>query len=89
MRNAVRNFVKVIYARMNMKGSVRMDFLIDNTDGSVYLNEVNTIPGSLAYYLFSDNGLSFFDLVDIAAETAIGEKIKSDRKRSGYQTRVF
>ena len=37
---------------MNLVGAVRMDYLV--AEGKVYLCEVNTVPGSLAYYLFCE-----------------------------------
>ena len=39
-------------------GIARVDFLYDNAQGNLYVNEINTIPGSLALYLFP-HGLSF------------------------------
>ena len=38
-----------------------MDFLYDNETHKLYVNEVNTIPGSLSFYLFK---MSFKDLLD-------------------------
>ena len=52
LREKIRAYTKTVYKRMNLRGVVRMDFLVQN--GSVYLSEVNTVPGSLAYYLFCD-----------------------------------
>ncbi|MBO4988880.1 MAG: hypothetical protein J6D37_00970 [Clostridia bacterium] len=40
-----------IYRRFSLKGVVRMDFIV--SEGKPYFNELNVIPGSLAYYLFS------------------------------------
>ena len=62
---------------MNLKGIVRMDFLL-SVEG-IYLGEVNTVPGSLAYYLFcervSDAKNLFSDLIDDAiSSAAAGEK---------------
>ena len=48
----IRSYTKTIYKRLNMQGVVRMDYLV--SDKQVYLCEVNTVPGSLAYYLFCD-----------------------------------
>ena len=47
----------------------RIDFLSDGE--SVYVNEINTIPGSLARYLWVDPPLSFADLLDALIEEAI------------------
>ena len=52
LRDKIRAYTKTIYKRMNLNGVVRMDFLV--SENSVYLCEVNTVPGSLAYYLFCE-----------------------------------
>ena len=50
-----------------MRGVGRIDFLSDGE--SVYLNEVNTIPGSLSRHLFVDPPLAFEELLaDLLAE---------------------
>ena len=61
---------------MNLKGIVRMDFLL--SQGKVYLCEVNTVPGSLAYYLFcdrvSDAKRLFTAVIEDAISTAQAQK---------------
>lgn len=52
LRDKIRAYTKTVYKRMNLKGIVRMDFLL--SQGKIYLCEVNTVPGSLAYYLFCE-----------------------------------
>ena len=52
LRDKIRAYTRTIYKRMNLNGAVRMDFLV--SDGKAYLCEVNTVPGSLAYYLFCE-----------------------------------
>lgn len=49
-RNQILKIAKTVYRNLNLFGAVRMDFMW-NKEG-VYLNEINTIPGSLAHYLF-------------------------------------
>ena len=49
----IKNIAKRIFTNLNLKGVVRFDFMVDNKTNKVYVNELNTIPGSLAYYLFS------------------------------------
>lgn len=48
-------------------GIVRVDFLMDS-DGKLYVNEVNTIPGSLSFYMFSNMKEVVFELIDAAIE---------------------
>ena len=42
----------------------RIDFLYDNNENKLYVNEINTIPGALAYYLFESKGIYFDELLD-------------------------
>ncbi len=52
LRDKIRAYTRSVYKRMNLQGVVRMDFLV--SEGKAYLCEVNTVPGSLAYYLFCE-----------------------------------
>lgn len=52
---------KNIYELLDLKGVVRVDFLFDFETSKLFVNEVNTIPGSLGFYLFE---ISFKDLLD-------------------------
>ena len=45
-------------------GVIRIDFMIDKDTNSIYVNEVNTIPGSLSFYLWKATNLSYPDLLD-------------------------
>lgn len=45
-------------------GVVRIDYIIDQATDTIYFNEVNTIPGSLAFYLWEPLGLSYAELLD-------------------------
>lgn len=48
----IKGYTRALYRRMNLAGVVRMDFLLSGD--RAYLGEVNTVPGSLAYYLFCE-----------------------------------
>lgn len=54
---------KYVYLSLGLKGVVRFDFIISN--GVIYLNELNTIPGSLAFYLFKPVGLDYKKLINL------------------------
>ena len=54
------------------RGVVRVDFFV--ADGSVYVGEVNTVPGSLAAYLFKPLGMSAADVADALIEQAVASK---------------
>lgn len=50
----IKTIAQFLYIELDMFGVVRFDFMIDKED-NVYINEVNTIPGSMANYLFGEN----------------------------------
>lgn len=71
--NKVHTIALTIYQYLYIKGIVRMDFLVDNESQKVYLNEINTIPGSLSFYLFSDKNLKMKDILDIVITQSMFE----------------
>lgn len=77
LREKIRAYTRTVYKRMSLQGVVRMDFLV--SEGKAYLCEVNTVPGSLAYYLFCDRVVEaknfFTDLLeDALRRSKEGEK---------------
>ena len=78
LREKIRAYTRTLYKRMDLQGAVRMDFLI--SEGKAYLCEVNTVPGSLAYYLFCDRIIEakqfFTDLLEDAIKRGEEEKKK-------------
>ena len=59
-----------VYKSLKMSGVVRFDFLIDSED-NVYLNEVNTIPGSMANYLFDKQKYPYSKLIELWISNAV------------------
>lgn len=57
----IKETTKKVYSALSMTGTVRIDYFY--ADGKVYLNEINTVPGSLSYYLFSDTLKGFSDIL--------------------------
>lgn len=60
-----------IYERCGFRGVIRIDFLL--SDGQIYVNEINSVPGSLAYYLFCDTFSDFSLLMEKLVKNAIKE----------------
>ena len=76
LRDKIRAYTRTVYKRMDMQGVVRMDFLV--SEDKPYLCEVNTVPGSLAYYLFcervTDARIFFSALIEEAVRKEKEEK---------------
>lgn len=71
-RKKIEEYATYAFRALDCSGVVRMDFLITPNESMIYLNEVNTIPGSLSFYLWEPKGLSFKEelskLIDLAFE---------------------
>ena len=84
----VRTLTERIYRTMELKGVVRVDFLVDRVREKVYINEVNTVPGSMAFYLFEPAGKSFSEVIcDIVEDAA--ERGAARRARPAYSSPVL
>ena len=75
----IRGYTKLLYRRMNLRGVVRADFLISG--GEVYFNEMNTVPGSLAWYLFCDRLADFRGVLTSLIEQGIRDFQNSAEKK--------
>jgi D-alanine-D-alanine ligase len=49
---------------LNASGVARLDFFVQPATGTYYINEINTLPGSLAFYLWEPSGVTFPELLD-------------------------
>ena len=68
--NEIKKLACDIFKAIGASGVVRIDFLIDTKTDKVYANEINTIPGSLAFYLWEPTGLKYTDMIDKLVELA-------------------
>ena len=48
----VEKLTAEIYTKIGFSGVIRVDYLLDKKTGKLYVNEINTTPGSLAYGLW-------------------------------------
>ena len=78
-----------IFCALDCKGVVRVDFMLDGEDDSLYVGEINTIPGSLAFYLWEPLGLKFGKLLDEMIRFAL--TAAADRRESvfSYQSDIL
>lgn len=78
------------FKAVGCNGVVRIDFMVDMADDNkIYVNEINTIPGSLAFYLWEATGKPFSQLLD----DLIALSFKRERERQQllftYNSNIF
>ncbi len=89
MSEKIRKMAGETFRVLSCHGVSRIDVMIDKKDDSVYVNEINTIPGSLSYYLWEESGISFSQLMDRLVQLALKRKRESDRKTFTYDRNIF
>lgn len=77
LRDKIKRITKEIYMLLELKGVVRIDFLY--SEKKLYVNEINTVPGSLATYLFGKGAGAAKSIIDYMVEDAIRES--GERKK--------
>ncbi len=78
-----------IFKAIGASGVVRIDFLYDTKTDKVYANEINTIPGSLAFYLWEATGLSYTDMIDRLVEVAFRRQRNRDNLTFTIETNIL
>lgn len=64
LKAEIEENTKKVYTHLNLSGVVRIDYIYDKANKKLYFNEVNTIPGSMAYYLYEPIGIDYITLIE-------------------------
>lgn len=70
-------------------GVVRIDYLLDSESGEVFANEINTIPGSLAFYLWEASGIKYTELIDRLCDIAFKRQRNRDNLTFTIKTNIL
>lgn len=89
MTEKIRKMAADTFRVLSCHGVSRVDVMIDEKDNQVYVNEINTIPGSLSFYLWEATGISFTQLMDRLVALALKRKRDTDRKTFTYDQNIF
>jgi len=84
----VRELACAAFAAFGCAGVTRVDFLIDERE-QVWINELNTIPGSFSFYLWEPSGLSFVDLMDELLDLALADHRDKQRTTTVFDTNLL
>lgn len=89
MTKRIQDMARDTFRVLSCHGVSRIDVMVDEADDSVYVNEINTIPGSLSFYLWEATGISFTELMDRLVSLALKRKRESERKTFTYDHNIF
>ncbi len=89
MTERVQELAVRTFQALGCGGVARVDFLNNRETGELWINEINTIPGSLAFYLWEAAGLPFARMLDKLIELAFKRKRERDALTFTYETNIL
>lgn len=87
MYEQIRQYAADAFRALGCSGVARIDFLLDGD--RIYVNEINTIPGSLAFYLFEPSGLKYPELLDELIRIALARERRRARRSLSIETGIL
>ena len=89
LASTIQDLAKRAFSAVQASGVARIDFLLDEATNRVYVNEINTIPGSIAFYLWEHSGLSFTNLIDKLIRLALKRDRETNQLTSTHPTNLL
>ncbi len=85
----VRAMALDVFSALDASGVARIDFLMDSETGTLYFNEINTIPGSFSFYLWEPAGLPFRELLERLIELALTRYAERHERVSRFSVNLL
>ena len=86
---SIREFACRTFKAIGAHGVVRIDFLMDDQSKEIFVNEINTIPGSLAFYLWEAAGMKYTEMLDKLISLAFSRQRKRENLRFEIDTNIL
>lgn len=88
-KQSIQEMAVKAFKYLDCNGVARIDFMIDKSTGKVYFNEINTIPGSLSFYLWEPIGIKYPELLDRLLKLALKRQRKENEIVYSFDTNVL
>lgn len=88
-RKEVQDMAVKSFKKLGCNGVARIDFMIDEANGNLYFNEINTIPGSLSFYLWEPIGVPYKELLDRMIQLCLKRKREEDSLTFSFDTNIL
>ena len=89
MQEEIVDIAKKAFLALGNSGVVRIDFLIDNETKKVYINEINTCPGSLSFYLWEPSNKKYSELLDELIKIGIRNYQYKQKKINSFDSNIL
>lgn len=89
MQKEIENIAVKAFKALGSSGNSRIDFLIDEKAKKVYINEINSIPGSLAFYLWDAKDINFTQVLDDMINIGIKDYKRRMSKTHSFESNIL
>lgn len=89
MREQIRSLAVKAFQALGCNGVSRIDFMLDQDSGQIYFNEINTIPGSLSFYLWEPLGVPYSQLLDEMIRCALKRERENKDISYSFDTNIL
>ena len=89
VRKEVEDVAREAFRALGSSGNSRIDFLVDEKTNKVYINEINSIPGSLAFYLWEAKEIDFSTVLDEMINIGVKDYKKRVSKTHSFETNIL
>ena len=88
-KDEIQRLAKETFKVLGCAGVSRVDFLIDEETGEIFVNEINTIPGALSYYLWEATGKSVTEEMEDLINIAIKREADREKLTFSYDQNIL
>ena len=89
MTKKIQEIAVKTFKILGCSGVARIDFLVDMEDNSIYVNEINTIPGALSFYLWEATNKTFEKELDELVEIAFKRNRERQNRTYSYDQNIL
>ena len=81
LKKEIETLSLAVFKILNMRGTARVDFLYDNKNKKLYVDEINSIPWCMSHHLWEARNISYQELLNIMLKDAIDLEIKNQSRK--------
>ena len=89
LKKEIETLSLAVFKMLNMRGTARIDFLYDNKNKQLYVDEVNSIPWCFSHHLWEARNISYQELLNIMLKDAIDVELKNQKRTMTIDTDII
>lgn len=88
-KKTIQKLAVETFKALGCNGVIRIDFIIDQDNDKIYVNEVNTIPGSLSFHLWRESGLNYTEELNEVIALGLKRAREEQKLTFSFETNIL